>query len=104
QALRAQCDAVVVVGSDFTDVAAPTELSYNARIAANLDTPVLLVLGGRSHNEPEYLGKQEARTPAEIAQLAEVGLAELHDEHATVLAALVNRADPDALLDIERSV
>ncbi|PRC47055.1 phosphate acetyltransferase, partial [Mycobacterium sp. ITM-2017-0098] len=30
-----QCDAVLVVGSDYTEVAAPSELSVNARIAAN---------------------------------------------------------------------
>ena len=41
-----RCDAVVVVGSDYTDVGTPTEFSYNARIAANLGAPVLLVLNG----------------------------------------------------------
>ncbi len=104
QSLRARCDAIVVVGSDFTDVAAPTELAFNARIAANLDTPVLLVLGGRATEQAEYLGQQPARTPADIAQLAELGLAELQAEHATVLAALVNRADPDQLSEIDRAV
>src|SRR5215213_1826717 len=39
-----KADAVVVVGSDYTDVGAPTEFSFNARIAANLGSPVLLVL------------------------------------------------------------
>ena len=47
KAVEAQCDAVVIVGSDYTDVGSPTELGYNARIAANLGAPVLLVLGGR---------------------------------------------------------
>jgi phosphate acetyltransferase len=102
--LRDRCDAVVVVGSDFSDVAAPTELSFNARIAANLDTPVLLVLGGRSNEQAEHLGQQPARTPGEIAQLAELGIAELRAEHADVLAALVNRADPHRLAEIEREV
>ena len=32
-----QCDAVVIVGSDYTDVASPSELGANARIAVNLD-------------------------------------------------------------------
>ncbi|MBN9635900.1 MAG: AAA family ATPase, partial [Actinobacteria bacterium] len=31
-----KCDAVVIVGSDYSDVASPTELSVNARIAVNL--------------------------------------------------------------------
>ena len=47
KAVEDRCDAVVIIGSDFTDVGSPTELGYNARIAANLGAPVLLVLGGR---------------------------------------------------------
>ena len=31
-----KADAVVVVGSDYTDVEDPTEFSFNARVAANL--------------------------------------------------------------------
>ncbi|PRI11313.1 phosphate acetyltransferase [Leucobacter massiliensis] len=104
RALRERCDAVVIVGSDFTDVAAPTELAFNARVAANLDAPVLLVLGGRSNEEAEHLGRQPARSPEELAQLAELGLAELRAEHATVLAALVNRAEPERLAEIEAAV
>src|SRR4051812_47967118 len=32
KAVERKCDTVVIVGSDFTDVATPTELGYNARI------------------------------------------------------------------------
>ena len=35
----AKADAVVVVGNDDTDVGAPTEFSFYARVAANLETP-----------------------------------------------------------------
>lgn len=104
RALREQCDAIVVVGSDYTDVAAPTELSTNARIAANLDSPVLLVVGGRDMAEQEVLGQSSARTAGELAKVVELGVAELHEEHASVLAALINRADPDALDDIVAAV
>ena len=48
-----QCDAVVIVGSDYTDVGTPTEFSYNARIAANLGAPVLLVLNGSGRSPHE---------------------------------------------------
>ena len=67
KAVEAQCDAVVVVGSDYTDVGSPAELAYNARIAANLGAPVLLVLGGRStqdETQPELLGSSLPRTAA----------------------------------------
>ena len=31
-----ECDAVVIVGSDYTDVGTPTEFAYNARIALHV--------------------------------------------------------------------
>ena len=65
-----QCDAVVVVGSDYTDVGAPAEFAFNARVAANLGAPVLLVLNGQRH------GSRQLRTTAAMAQ------AELAANHA----------------------
>ena len=61
KAVEAQCDAVVIVGSDYTDVGSPAELGYNARIAAILGAPVLLVMSGRT-GEAEKLGSSPART------------------------------------------
>src|SRR4051812_25720972 len=54
RALAARCDAVLAVGSDYGNVGAPTELSFNARVAANLGLPVVGVVSGRG------------RTPAEV--------------------------------------
>ena len=48
-----KADAVVVVGSDYTDVGAPTEFSFNAKIAANLGSPVLLVLNAHDRTPDE---------------------------------------------------
>ncbi|HEX8496635.1 MAG TPA: phosphate acetyltransferase [Actinomycetales bacterium] len=76
--VAARCDAVVVVGSDYTDVASPTELAYNARIAANLGAPVLLVLGG-------------GRPVVDVVTLAEMAAAEIAAHHATLFAVVVNR-------------
>lgn len=97
EALQAQCDWVVVVGSDFTDVAVPTELAFNARIAATLNAPVLLIVGGRLSDSAETLGQSLPRAPHDIAQVAELGVKELEAAHAPVLAVVVNRADPDQL-------
>ncbi|MCC2031042.1 phosphate acetyltransferase [Microbacterium allomyrinae] len=97
KAVEAQCDAVVIVGSDYTDVGSPAELAYNARIAANLGAPVLLVLGGRSaqgQTVPEQLGSSFARTPAEMGQIADLALAELAHGRAKLFAVIANRADP----------
>ena len=97
KAVESRCDAVVIIGSDYTDVGSPAELGYNARIAANLGAPVLLVLSGRDQQrQVEQLGTTTARTPAAVSQLAALALAELADERAELFAVIVNRAAPDA--------
>ncbi|MFE4727368.1 phosphate acetyltransferase [Microbacterium sp. NPDC056736] len=100
KAVEAQCDAVVILGSDYTDVGSPAELAYNARIAANLGAPVLLVLGGRSaqnQTQPEQLGSSLPRTPEEVGQIADLALAELQHGRAKLFAVVANRADPERL-------
>ena len=81
-AVADRCNAMVIVGSDYTDVATPTELAVNARIAANLGAPVLLSV------------RATGRTPAEIAAVVEVCLAELDQEHAHTAAVVANRCEP----------
>jgi len=103
KAVEAQCDAVVIVGSDYTDVGSPAELGYNARIAANLGAPVLLVMSGRT-GEAEKLGSSPARTPEEIGQITALALAELAHGRAGLLAVIVNRADAERIKDVVGSV
>ncbi len=98
KAVEARADAVVIVGSDYTDVASPAELGFNARIAANLGAPVLLVLTGRAqHGGGEQLGMSESRSPLEMGQIADLALTELDDQRATVLGIVANRTDPDQI-------
>lgn len=98
KAVEALCDTVIVLGSDYTDVGSPTELGYNARIAANLGAPVVLVLGGRVGD------RAEARSPDALRQLTEVSIGELHHEHASLLAVIANRSDPAALTQIGAAI
>jgi phosphate acetyltransferase len=79
-AVAEQADAVVVVGSDYTDVGTPTEFSFNAKIAANLGAPVLLVLNGFT------------RTPHDVRAIADMAAAELAANHGSLFAVIVNRA------------
>ncbi|RYB91664.1 phosphate acetyltransferase [Nocardioides oleivorans] len=79
-----QSDAVVIVGSDYTDVGAPAEFAFNARVAANLGAPVLLVLNGHG---------RDAHQLRSAAAMAEV---ELAANHATLFAVIANRVDPEA--------
>lgn len=103
--VEARCDAVVVLGSDYTDVGSPAELAYNARIAANLGTPVLLVLGGRKpQGHVAELGSAAARSPRQMEQLASLAVAELARANAEIAATIVNRADGARSRDIVDAV
>jgi len=57
---------VVVVGSDYTDVVNPNALSFNARIAVNLEAPVLLAINGHDRN-PQTITQNAQRCLTEIA-------------------------------------
>jgi phosphate acetyltransferase len=83
--LRERFGAVVIVGSDYTDVKTPTELTFNARVAANLNAPVIAVISGRE------------RTPEQIRSVAEGALTELRAHHAKVIGVIANRVKPDDL-------
>ena len=95
--LEKSCDTVIILGSDYTDVGNPTEFEFNAQIAANLGTPVVLVVTGRDPAEQAHRGLSGApsRTPRDIARVAESALEELRDNHAHPIAIIVNRAQPD---------
>ena len=81
-AIADRCDAVVVVGSDYTDVGSPAEFAFNARIAANLGVPVLLVLNGAGRDV------EQVRTAASLAET------ELAANQASLFAVIANRVDP----------
>ncbi|WP_323746510.1 phosphate acetyltransferase [Catenulispora pinisilvae] len=92
RALAARCEAVVVVGSDYTDAANTTEFGFNANVAANLALPVLLVVGGME------------RTPQDVAAVVRVSRQELTRLHATELAVVVNRVQPGDEEAVRREV
>ncbi len=87
-AMAEQCDAVVIVGSDFTDIGgatSPAGFATNARIAVNLGAPVLLMVRGWN------------RTPQDVADVVEACLSELSALRAHAAAVVVNRCAPDEL-------
>ena len=87
-----RCDAVVIVGSDYTDVATPSELGTNARIAANLGAPVVLAVKARD------------RTPAEVAQVVELCLVEIAGQHAHTAAVVANRCEPSQMTAVAEAL
>jgi phosphate acetyltransferase len=80
-----RCDAVLIVGSDYTDVASPSELGVNARIAVNLGAPIVLAV------------RAADRTPDDVAHVAELCLAEIAGQHAHTAAVVANRCAPSEL-------
>ncbi len=78
-------DAVVIVGTDYTDVSGTAEFEFNARIAANLGAPVVLVVHGMD------------RTPQEIASVVASATNEMADSHASLAAVVANRCDAEDL-------
>jgi phosphate acetyltransferase len=91
-AMARACDAVVIVGSDYTDVAGPAELSVNARIAVNLGAPVLLAVSGKG------------RTADEVVSVVEVCLAELAAQRAHAAAVVANRCEPAELAAVAEAL
>ncbi|MGB8390553.1 phosphate acetyltransferase [Mycobacterium sp.] len=91
-AVAEACDVVVIVGSDYTDVTRPAELSVNARIAVNLGAPVLLAVSGKG------------RTADEIARVVEVCLAELSAQRAHTAAVVANRCEPAELAAVAEAL
>ncbi|MGD9618793.1 MAG: phosphate acetyltransferase [Mycolicibacterium sp.] len=83
-----QCDVVLVVGSDYTEVAAPSELSMNARIAANLGAPVVLAV------------RAKGRRPDQVRKVVEVCIDEIAAQHAHTAAVVANRCDPANMADV----
>ncbi|HET9875785.1 MAG TPA: phosphate acetyltransferase [Mycobacterium sp.] len=83
-----QCDAVLVVGSDYSDVVNPSELSFNARIAVNLGAPLFLAINGHHRS---------AQTITEITQRC---LAEVKATHAQPAAVIANRCPPESLDEV----
>jgi phosphate acetyltransferase len=77
-------EVILILGSDYTDVTSGTELSFNAKVAANLGSPVVLVVHGQE------------RTPEQVHDAAAGAIAELRAHHAQTVAIIANRVDHDA--------
>ena len=98
-ALRDAYDTVVILGSDYADVIGPAEFALNARIAANLNAPVLLVISGRGE------------TPDDLRHGVDFCLRGIADECATALGVVAMGLDAelaptydDALHDLDLPV
>ncbi len=84
-ALAERYDAMVILGSDYTDVLGSTELSYNAAVAAHLDAPALLVVKGND------------KDPDGVVRSADNAIDELRQHHVPLLGVIASRVPADRL-------
>jgi phosphate acetyltransferase len=85
--LESQCDFVLCIGSDFEGSSA-MEFDYNADIARNLGSPVLIVTSAREQTIEEVINE------IKIAH-------EAFEEHGCqILGTIVNRADAEVMYDL----
>ncbi|WP_022909069.1 phosphate acetyltransferase [Aestuariimicrobium kwangyangense] len=82
-AIRDHYDAIVIVGSDYSDVQAPTEMKFNALVAAHLNSPVVIVAGGPRHDVDE------------IKASMRLAMTEFTAVHNDVIGLIANRVNPD---------
>jgi phosphate acetyltransferase len=83
--LAGTASAVLVLGTDFTDVGAPAELQFNARVAANLGAPVLFVVTAHQ------------RSPQEVRFAVDLANDVLTTNHASLARVIVNRTSAERI-------
>ncbi|GAB3519154.1 phosphate acetyltransferase [Arthrobacter monumenti] len=90
--MSAECDVIIVEGTDLTGHDAAVEFDLNARLANNLGCPVLAVVNAGD------MSVEEAADAVDVARR------ELSAANCSLLAMMVNRADPEALEEIGKAV
>ena len=83
--LQGKFKTILILGSDYTDVSSPTELAFNARVATNLNAPIVLVVSGKD------------RSPEQVKNAAESALAEVRAQHNEAFAVIANRVAPELM-------
>lgn len=85
RALAAQCDGVLVVGTDYVGVGTAGELEFNGRIALNLGLPALIVVSGHD------------RDADEVRDAVHVALTAVKGAGCEVVGVVANRVQADLL-------
>lgn len=91
--LSAQCDGILVIGSDYADVGTSTELDHNIAIARDLGTPIITIISGR--------GIRGARSPKRIESAAEHALEHLVDAKLPMISVVANRVRQEQAEEVQ---
>ena len=91
KALESQCDFVLCIGSDF-EGSATMEFDYNADIARNLGSPVLIVTSAKDQTIEDVVNE---------VKFAHEGF----EEHGCqILGTIVNRTDAEIMYDLQEAL
>ena len=99
-----RCDAVVVLGSDYTDVGKPCRARLQRAHRGESGTPPARARRAKAAGALPELGPAAARSPRDVEQLASLAVAELGRANAELAATIVNRADVSRAREIVDAV
>jgi len=92
ETIKNSYDTIVILGSDYSDVIESIEFSLNAQLAANLNSPALLVLSGRG------------KYPKDLRHAVDFCLREIKRQCVTVLGVVAIGLDADYLDDYDKAL
>ena len=80
--LESRCGFVLCEGTDNTGVSSALELDFNADVASNIGSPVMIIVNG------------QGKSPSKLTDVVRVAGDAFEERNCTVLAACVNRIEP----------
>jgi len=90
--LEGKCKFVLCEGTDFTGVGSAFEFDFNADVANNLGSSILVLVNGRG------------KSPDETVDAAQVARESFEDKGCTVVATIINRVDNNQIADIKDQI
>ena len=90
--LERKCKFVLCEGTDFSGVGSAFEFEFNADVASNLGSAILLLVNGRG------------KSPDENVDAAQVARESFEDKGCTVVATIINRVDHNQIADVKDQI
>jgi phosphate acetyltransferase len=92
KALEDRCNFVLCEGTDFTGVGSAFEFEFNADVANNLGSAILMLVNG------------SGKSPDETVDAAQVARESFEDKGCTVVATIINRVDHNQIADVKDQI
>jgi len=92
KALEGRCNFVLCEGTDFTGVGSAFEFEFNADVANNLGSAILVLVNGRG------------KSPDETVDAAQVAVESFEEKGCTVVATIINRVDSNRVMDVNDQI